>query len=437
MLNQERFEKIYSDLTRHIRLNSLFIIWIGALVVMLGVCVIAYVKQYREGLVVTGLGDYISWGIYIASFVFFVATSLIGMLISSVLILSGQNWAKPLARIAEIIAFSFAAVAGLVIVSDMGRPERLAYVFMYGRVQSPILWDVTVVTTYTVISLLLYFIPLLPDLKILREKFDGKPAILKKIYSVLSLGYQDTDIQREKINRLIRILSILIIPVALAIHTVTSWLFASTTRAGWDSTIMGPYFVTGAFVSGVAAVIIAMYFFYVQYRLKDYITLKHFDMMGKLLILVSLVYLYFNLNEFLVPGYKMKTADAVHLKELFSGHHALLFWGLQLAGLIIPVLILLFKKCRTPHILFVTSLFVLAGAWLKRYIIVIPVQEHPFLPIQNVPEKFVFYVPTFTEILITLGPVILVLMIFSTLVKFFPVIPISETIQESDENHHE
>ena len=184
-------DKIYNDLTRHIRINSGFITWMTLLTLTFGVCIVAYIKQFQEGLVVTGLSDYISWGIYISNFVFFVATSLIGMLISSVLILSGQTWAKPLARISEIIAFSFAAVAGLVIVSDMGRPERLINVFIYGRIQSPILWDVTVVTTYMVISLLLYFIPLLPDLKILSEKFNGKPVILKKVYNILSLGYLD------------------------------------------------------------------------------------------------------------------------------------------------------------------------------------------------------------------------------------------------------
>ena len=285
-----------------------------------------------------------------------------------------------------------------------------------------------------VISLLLYFIPLIPDLKILSERFNGKPKILKKIYSILSLGYLDTKEQQEKINKLIRILAILIIPVALAIHTVTSWLFAATSRAGWDSTIFGPYFVVGAFVAGAAAVIVAMYFFYTNYKLNDYITLEHFNKMGKLLVLVSFVYLYFNLNEYLVPGYKMKKAEAIHLTDLLSGNHALLFWGVQIIGLIVPIFILLFKKMRTPKPLLIVSLVILIGSWLKRYLIVIPTQEHPYLPIQNVPDKFILYVPTLNEILITIGPIILVLLIFSTLAKFFPVLPIQETIENSEQN---
>ena len=117
------------------------------LIIALAACFYAYTLQLRNGLGVTGMRDYVSWGMYIANFVFFVATSLVGMLISAVLGLSGAKWAAPIARIAEIIAFAFAAVAGLVIIVDMGRPERLIYVFIHARVQSPIIWDVTVVTT--------------------------------------------------------------------------------------------------------------------------------------------------------------------------------------------------------------------------------------------------------------------------------------------------
>lgn len=432
MSQEKKHDKIYFDLTSHIRLNRSFLIWMFGTTGLLLICLYAYSLQLAKGMMVTGLGDYVSWGIYIANFVFFVATSLVGMLISSVLILSGQVWAKPLARIAEIIAFAFAAVAGLVIVMDMGHPERLLNVFVYGRIQSPILWDVTVVITYTVISLLLYYIPLLPDLKILGERFDGKPAIFKKVYSILSLGYLDTPEQRATIHKLTRILAILIIPVALAIHTVTSWLFASTSRAGWDSTIFGPYFVSGAFVAGVAAVIIAMTFFRSSYKLHDYIKPDLFDKMGKLLVLVSLVYLYFNLNEFLVPAYKMKHAEAIHLNELFVGHHALLFWGVQLFGIVIPILAMLFKRMRAPKPLMIIALFVLIGSWLKRFLIVVPTQEHPFLPIQNVPVEFKIYEPTLVEIMITLAPILMVILIISTLAKFFPIIPIAETIEEHE-----
>ncbi len=428
MTKQSKTDKITSDLLRPIRLNWSFKIWFGFLGLALLVCLGAYGLQLKNGLSVTGLGDYVSWGMYLSNFVFFVATSLIGMLISAVLGLSGQKWAAPLARIAEIIALAFAAVAGLVIVMDMGRPERLLNVFIHGRVQSPILWDVTVITIYMVISALFLYIPLIPDLKICSEKLDV-PPFLKKIYKILSLNWEGTIEQKKMIQQSTRVIAIFIIPVALAIHTVTSWLFANTMRVGWDSTIFGPYFVTGAFVSGTAAVIIAMYVFRKNYKLEEYITEKLFDMIGKLMVLVSLIYLYFNLNEYMVPGFKMKEMEAILIRDLFSGNHAILFWSVQLLGLVVPIILLLFKKMRKPLPMLVIGFMVLLGAWFKRYIIVVPTMEHPFLPIQNVPQSWKIYTPTLIEILVTLAPMIMVLMIITILAKVIPIVSVSETLE--------
>jgi len=435
MLGQSTTDKITSDLLRPIRLTKGFMAWMGFLGVSLVVCLGAYVIQLKDGLVVTGLGDYVSWGMYISNFVFFVATSLIGMLISAVLGLSGAKWASPLARIAEIIALAFAAVAGLVIVSDMGHPERLLNVFIHGRIQSPILWDVTVVTIYVLISALFLYIPLIPDLKICHDKLDNLPPFARNIYKILSLNWTGSHEQEKIVKQLTRAIAIFIIPVALAIHTVTSWLFASTSRIGWDSSIFGPYFVTGAFVSGSAAVIIAMYFYRKNYKLEDYITLSHFDKMGKLLVLVSLIYLYFNLNEYMVPGYKMKKFDAMHLQSLFTGTHAIMFWSVQILGLILPIILLVFNKMRKPLPMLIIASFVLVGAWFKRYIIVVPTMEHPFLPVQNVPLNFKVYSPTFIEILITIAPFILVLLIITILSKVIPIVSIHETIEELEEKN--
>ena len=433
--NKLTLEKITLDLTHHIRINKGFLVWMGFLIVSLTACLYAYTLQLKTGLGVAGIRDYVTWGLYLANFVFFVAASLIGMLISAVLGLIGMKWLTPITRIAETIAVAFAAVAGLVIVSDMGRPERLAYVFIYGRPQSPILWDVTVITTYFVLSLLLLFLPLIADMAIIHRKVDTLPSWLKSIYKTLSLNFTDSPEQNRIINRSIRILLILLIPAALSIHTVTSWLFAVTSRAGWDSTVFGPYFVSGAFVAGSAAVIIAMFFFRRNYKLQDYLTDLHFNNMGKVLATVSLVYLYFNINEFLVPGFKLKRADAVHLQELFAGKDAFMFWTVQIGGLVLPILFMLFRRFRKPMPLLIISIAVLIAAWFKRYLIVIPTQEHPFLPIQHVPQNFVTYSPTLIEAMISIAPFILVLMIITLISKFFPVIPVHETAREKGIDH--
>ena len=432
-LHNKKLDSIAADILRPVGITQGFLIWMGFLGMGLSACIYAYYIQWDKGLIVTGLRDYTSWGMYIANFVFFVATSLVGMLISSVLGLIGFKWVKPIARIAEIIAVAFAAIAGLVIVSDMGRPERLPYVFLYGRIQSPIIWDVTVVTTYLVISALLYFLPLIPDLAISKGRIGHTPAWLQKTYEILSVNWNHTPLQYKILLKAVRVLLILIIPTAFAIHTVTSWLFAVTLRPGWDSSIFGPYFLTGAFVAGSAAVVILMYFVRTNYKLDKYLTEYHFDMMGKLLVLVSIVYLYFNINEFLVPAFKMKTADAIHLHELFVGEYATMFWSVQLLGLIIPIILLLFKFFRKPFAMLIISIFVLIAAWFKRYLIVVPTQDHPFLPKQHVPDAWMVYHPTIVESAITIGTILLSVMIITVLVKFFPVIPIWEMAEEQTE----
>ncbi len=426
-------EKAARDILRPVGLNLRFHIWMGFLTLALLACLYAYYLQLQQGLIVTGLRDFVSWGMYISNFVFFVAASLIGMLISGVLGLLGQDWIKPIARMAEIIAVAFAAVAGLVIVSDMGRPDRLPFVFLYGRVQSPILWDVTVVTTYLTLSVLLYYITLLPDLAIGKSRLQQQPALLTKLYDLLSLNWNHHPGQYQILHKTVRILLLLIIPTAFAIHTVTSWLFAVNPRPGWDSTIFGPYFLTGAFVAGSAGLIIAMYFFSKSYRLQDYITPEHFDKMGKLLGLTAIIYLYFNINEFLVPAYKLKTAEAIHLQELFSGHYAPWFWGAQIGGLILPIILLFFKPMRKPLPLLLISLFVIAGAWAKRMLIVVPTQVHPYLPKQYVPDEWMVYQPTLIETAVTVASFVLVLMIITILSKLFPVIPIWELSEKNEE----
>jgi mono/diheme cytochrome c family protein len=148
--------------------------------------------------------------------------------------------------------------------------------------------------------------------------------------------------------------------------------------------------------------------------------------MGKLLVLVSLVYLYFNVNEYLVPVYKLKHFEAEHLHELFVGRHALLFWSTQLGGLVIPIVLLLFRKFRKPTPIMVISIFVVIASWLKRYLIVVPTMEHPFLPIQHVPQSYMHYSPTLIETAITIASFLLVLIIITILSKSFPVLPIYE-----------
>jgi len=405
-------------------------IWVGILVCLCAIALFAYYRQLRYGLAVTGMGDYASWGIYISNFVFFVAISLVGSLITAILRLANVKWSTPLTRIAEIIAVSAILFAALIIIVDMGRPDRIYYLFLYGRLQSPILWDVIVITTYLVLSLLLLYFPLLPDLQILLRNSADSPKWLVRIYKFLG-SFWNQSIEQEAIKeKSIRIISVTIIPVALAIHTVTSWLFATTYRPGWDSTNFGAYFVSGAFLVGAGAVVVAMYVLRRYHHLEDYIEESHFNHMGKLLVMLALLYVYFNINEYLVPAFKMKKPEEAHLMGLFTGEFSLIFWFAILVGMVLPVIVLLFPAGRKPLPMFIIGICIVVGAWFKRFLIVTPTLLHPFFPKGDSPEKFLHYFPTWEEWAIAIGSLAGALLIMTILVRIFPILPIRELINE-------
>jgi Ni/Fe-hydrogenase subunit HybB-like protein len=404
-------------------------LWIAFLLIVFLVGCYAYYFQLRDGLKVTALRDYASWGLYISNFVFFVAISLVGAVISSVLRLTNFEWHRPLTRIAEIIAVAAIIFAGLIIVVDMGRPDRIFYLFTHGRIQSPIVWDVIVVSTYLVTSCLFLYLPLLPGIALCRDTLTEKPKWQRWMYRVMAMGWDGNHRQWKIMKKCVTILSILVIPLAISIHTVTAWLFATTLRPGWDSTNFGPYFVAGAFQAGTACVIIAMFVFRKAYHLQKYITDFHFNQMGKLLVFLCVVYAYFNVNEYLIPAYKMRGAEANLLNDLFTGSTAPIYWSVQIFGMALPAIILLFKGARKPLTLTIIAFFVVVGAWFKRYLIVTPILLHPYLPIQNVPHNWTSYFPSWIEMAIVAASLAGVMLIITVFSKFFPMISVWETLE--------
>jgi len=407
-------------------------LWIAFLLLIIIIGGYAYYRQLKFGLIVTAMRDYTSWGIYISNFVFFVAISLVGSLISSILKLNKNEWSKPLTRVSEIIAVAAIICAAVIIIVDMGRPDRFFYVLSHLRIQSPIIWDVIIISTYLVISLLLLYLSLLPDIALCRDRLTAVPNWKKRMYRFMAINWSNHPKQLKMLQKVTKLLAIVVLPVAFAIHTVTSWLFATTWRPGWDSTNLGPYFVSGAFMAGAAVIIFVMYIIRVQLKLQKYITESHFEKMGKLLVLLSLVYLYFNINEYLGPAFKMVGVEGEHITELFVGKYAPMYWFVQIGGLILPIILLIFKPFRKPLPIFIISLFVILGAWFKRFLIVIPSLQHPYLPIQGVDESYLHYNPTWEEWAITMSSFAWLLLIITVLIKLFPVIPILKSNPDSE-----
>lgn len=422
--------KITADLLPQ-KFGKAGMIWTTILIALCLLGLVGYYRQLTLGLGVTAMRDYASWGIYISNFVFFVAISLVGSLITAIFRLTNVGWRTPLTRISEIIAVSAILFAAIIIIVDMGRPERFMHIFLYSRLQSPIIWDVVVITTYLTLSVLFLYFPLLPDLPILIKNSKTGSGV-QRLYKFLGSFWKGTRVQFQISENAVKIISIMIIPIALAIHTVTAWLFATTYRPGWDSTNFGAYFVSGAFLVGAGGVVVAMYVFRRAYKLKAYITEKHFDYMGKVLVMLALLYLYFNINEYLVPAFKMKKAEEHHLLSLFSGEFSILFWSAIVLGMIVPIIVLLFPQGRRPKAIFVMGILVVVGAWFKRFLIVTPTMLSPFLPIYDVPESYAHYWPTWEEWFITIGSLAGAMLIITIFVRLFPIIPIHETIAERE-----
>ncbi|MBI4671999.1 MAG: polysulfide reductase NrfD [Chloroflexi bacterium] len=300
----------------------------------------AYYLQLRDGLVVTGLRDYVFWGIYMTNFVFFIGISHAGTLISAILRVTRAGWRRPITRMAEAITVFALMIGAPMIIIDMGHPERILNLLLYGRLQSPILWDLISITTYLTGSLMYLYLPMIPDLALCRDRLTDAPAWKQFMYRVLAMGWHGDEEQKRKLERGVAIMAVLIIPIAVSVHTVVSWIFGMTLRPGWHSTIFGPYFVVGAIFSGIASILIAMVIFRRVYHLEAYLEVKHFRNLGLLLLVMDLIYIYFTLSEYLTMLYGNERADQAVLQMLFGGDFALPFWAMVLGGFVLPALML-------------------------------------------------------------------------------------------------
>jgi Ni/Fe-hydrogenase subunit HybB-like protein len=391
-----------------------------------------YITQLRQGLVVTGMRDQISWGLYIANFVFFTGISYGGTLISAILRVTDSGWRHPITRLSEAITVFALCIGGPMVIIDLGRPERMMNLFTHGRIQSPILWDVIAVSTYLAGCALYLYLPMIPDLALLSERQELS-AWRRKLYRWLTFGWTGSAPEQKLLEKCISRMAILMIMLAVSVHTVVSWIFAMTLRPGWNSSIFGPYFVMGAIYSGSAAVVVSMYVLLRMLHLEEYLKPAHFRNLGMLLLTFSLLYLYFNINEYLTSTYKVEAAEKLLLRQLFFGDYAILMWGDLALSILVPLLMigsaLVLKRLRpyTAGIVTASSVLIIIGAWAKRYLIVVPSLSTPYLQNPGLPFDWVHYRPTWVEWSITFGGVAVFMLLYMMFTKVFPMVSIWET----------
>jgi molybdopterin-containing oxidoreductase family membrane subunit len=287
-------ERIREDLLRPLFHTSWRFYTGAGILVAIGLAgIAAFLYQVNSGLGVAGITRPVFWGFYITNFVFWIGISHAGTLISAILRLVDAGWRRPVTRCAEAITVFALVIGGQFPVIHLGRPWLFFWLIPYPserhiwpNFRSPLLWDFLAITTYITGSLTFLLLPIIPDWATVRDRSAG---LRKRIYTILALGWQGTPREWHRLEVAMRIMAVAIIPVAVSVHTIVSWDFAMALVPMWHSTMFGPYFVAGAIFSGIAALIIAMALLRKFLHLEEYLKPIHFDNLGKLLLLMSLL----------------------------------------------------------------------------------------------------------------------------------------------------
>ncbi len=383
--------------------------------------------QVDRGHSVTGMRDNVVWGLYIANFIFFIGISYAGAVISGILHILKVEWRKPIIRIAEMITVISTIIGPIYILLCVGRLDRLHHLFLYPRLQSPITWDVFAIGTYFSGSLIFLYLALIKDFAIYRDARLNIPKWKQKLYKALAIGYRGTASQKRHIRISTNLMAIMIIPLAIVVHSVLSWIFGMTLRPGWHSTIFGPYFVLAAIYSGTGVLIMAMWVYRRMYKLDSYLTDKHFVYLGYIMMVLGAAYGYFTFSEYLTDWFGSEKWNSEVIEKIFNpAKYGWWFLFANVAGILLPILVVAIPKTRTPNLIALASFFMVIALWVKRYLIIVPTLETPLLPVQDTRIEYVKYSATWVEWALTFAGIATFFLFFTLMSKFVTIIPISE-----------
>lgn len=425
-MNQKTDGQITEDLLRPLLQTSrrfyLAVAFFGV-ITLAGLATWGY--QIYSGIGITGINSPVFWGFYLVNFVFWIGISHAGTLISAILRLTNATWRRPVTRCAEAITAFALMIGGLFPLIHLGRGWLFFWLIPYPNqrqlwpnFRSPLVWDFFAINTYLLASFLFLVLPMIPDFAVLRDRTTGRRS---KIYGMCSLGWQGTPRQWHRLETAMHIMAIVIIPIAVSVHTVVSFDFSMTVVPGWHSTIFGPYFVTGAIFSGIAALIIAMAVIRKVLRLDKYLEPKHFQNLGKLLLTMSLMWAYFLFNERLIIWYGNESHERGVFWALQTGNYSVLFWTMVVVNFVIPVVILGNRRSRTITGTVVASCGVIVGMWLERFLIVIP-----SLSYKHLSYGWGSYSPRWPELTIMVASFTAMVLLYLLFCKFVPIISMWE-----------
>jgi Ni/Fe-hydrogenase subunit HybB-like protein len=388
------------------------------------------------GVGIWGINIPVGWGFAIVNFVWWIGIGHAGTLISAILLLLRQKWRTSINRFAEAMTLFAVACAGMFPLLHMGRPWLFYWMapypntmYLWPQFRSPLVWDVFAVSTYATVSLLFWFVGLIPDLATLRDRAKNRAS--KVIYGFLAMGWRGSAVHWHRYETASLLLAGLATPLVVSVHTVVSFDFAVALTPGWHTTIFPPYFVAGAIYSGFAMVMTLAIPIRKYYGLEDFITMRHLENMAKVMLATGLIVAYGYMMETFGAFYSGNQYDRYMVLNRWFGPYAFFYWMLILCNIVLPQM-MWFKKVRmNVLVLFVISLIVNIGMWLERFIIVVTSLHRDFLP-----SSWGMYYPTRWDFATFAGTIGLFLTLLFLFIRYLPVISISEMrvlVEETEE----
>jgi molybdopterin-containing oxidoreductase family membrane subunit len=397
---------------------------IAFLMVMMLLYTITYLLTVGVG--IWGINVPVGWGFDIVNFVWWIGIGHAGTLISAILLLLRQQWRTSINRFAEAMTLFAVACAGLFPLLHMGRPWYFPWTLPYPNTmglwpqfRSPLIWDVFAVTTYLLVSLMFWFVGLIPDLATLRDRSQSRLGRI--IYGVLAMGWRGSARHWHRYEVAYLLLAGLSTPLVVSVHTVVSLDFAVSILPGWHATIFPPYFVAGAIFSGFAMVLTLAIPIRALYGLEDFITLRHLQNMAKILLVTGLIVAYGYGVEGFMAWYSGNPHEEFMYLNRINGPYRVMFWALIACNVLTPQVLWSRRLRSNVWVLFAVALIVNTGMWLERYIIIVVSLSRSFLP-----SAWGMYSGTIWDWSFFLGTIGLFLALLFLFIRFLPVISIFE-----------
>ncbi len=394
------------------------------LLVMLLLVSVTYL--FVKGVGVWGVNIPIGWGFAIISFVWWIGIGHAGTLISAILLLLRQQWRTSINRFAEAMTLFAVSCAGLYPLLHLGRPWLAYWLFPYPdtmklwpQFRSPLVWDCFAVSTYATVSLLFWYVGLVPDLATLRDRAQNRTA--KVVYGILAMGWRGSAVHWHRHETASLLLAGLATPLVVSVHTIVSFDFAFGLVPGWHSTIFPPYFVAGAVFQGFAMVLTLTIPVRKLFHLEDFITTRHLDNMAKVMLATGLIVAFGYMSETFIAWYSADIYEQYSTLNRMFGPYAFVYWGVIACNIVIPQFLWSRRIRLNVPVLFTIAMAVNIGMWLERFMIVVISLSRDFIP-----SAWGMYYPTRWDVFTFLGTIGLFFALLFLFLRFLPLISIFE-----------